>query len=73
MDELIVMTFIFWWVPLAIGVGYVADQRGYSGIGWFIVALLASAPLALLFLIAIPAGAMVDDGALRRNIQAGTQ
>jgi hypothetical protein len=60
------------WLFLAVGVGYAADQRGLSGFGWFIIALLVSAPLALLFLIAAPADAgMVDDRALRRNIRKG--
>jgi hypothetical protein len=38
-----------------IGVGYVADQRGFSRFSWFFIAMATSAPVALLYLIATPA------------------
>jgi hypothetical protein len=70
METLIVLALVVW-LPLALGVGAVAQERGNSFGNWFLIALVTSAPLALLFLIAMPSGGTVDDHALRRNICLG--
>jgi hypothetical protein len=51
--EILIAVVIVAWLPLALGVGAVAQNRGYS-FAWFLIALLISAPLALLYLIAMP-------------------
>jgi hypothetical protein len=43
-----------WWIILALGVGAIAQNRGDSFGRWFLVALMVSTPLALLYLIASP-------------------
>jgi hypothetical protein len=49
--EILIAVVIVAWLPLALGA--VAQNRGYS-FAWFLIALLISAPLALLYLIAMP-------------------
>jgi MFS-type transporter involved in bile tolerance (Atg22 family) len=43
----------FVWVGLAILVGWVADKRGYTGLWWFLLALIISPFVAGLLLVAI--------------------
>jgi hypothetical protein len=54
MIEPLMLILILAWLSLAIGVGAVARKRGDSFGWWFFVALMISAPLALLYLIAMP-------------------
>jgi phosphotransferase system glucose/maltose/N-acetylglucosamine-specific IIC component len=64
------------WIGIAIAVGSAANARGRSGGGWFLLALIFSPIIALLFLIAFPARAIrtdaVDDAALRRALNPPT-
>jgi hypothetical protein len=50
--EIFYLLGFFWWIILALGVGDVAQDRGDSFGRWFLVALMVSTPLALLYLIA---------------------
>ena len=45
------MEFVFMWVVFAVLVGFLADSRGRSGIGFFFVAMLLSPLLALAILL----------------------
>ena len=40
-------------VGISIAVGVIADKRGRSGTGWFVLSLLLTPVLALLFLVAV--------------------
>jgi hypothetical protein len=42
------------WFVLAIATGFAAQSRGRDGVGWFLLAILISPPLALILLIAFP-------------------
>jgi hypothetical protein len=46
--------FFVFWLALAIMVGVAANARRRSGGGWFVLAMLVSPLIALLFLIAFP-------------------
>lgn len=45
---------IFLWLPLCGVVGYVAEQRGRSALGWFAVAFFLSPLIAFAVLVATP-------------------
>ena len=42
------------WLVFAVVVGYVADQRGRSAVGWVVLSLLISPLIAGVFLLLIP-------------------
>jgi len=50
---IIFATLVVWFV-LAIATGFAAQSRGRDGVGWFLLAILISPPLALILLIAFP-------------------
>ena len=42
------------WLVLAVAVGYVADQRGRSAVGWVVLSLLVSPIIAGVMLLLVP-------------------
>ena len=70
------LVFLSFWFIISIVVGIAASSRGRSGFGWFLLAVLISPILALLFLIAFPPKQRhieneIDDIELQRNIRRG--
>jgi len=43
--------FLFLWLVLSIGIGYLASQRGRSGVGWTLLSLITSPLLGLLIVL----------------------
>ena len=58
------------WVGLALVVGYVGDQRGRSGVGLFLLSIIASPIIGRLVAIALPVQPKMQKsrGAAFRNV-----
>jgi hypothetical protein len=62
------------WFVVSIFVGIAASSRGRSAFGWFLISLLLSPVLALLFLLVFPPLSdgptrHLDDAELQKNIR----
>lgn len=67
---------VFIWLIVSIVVGIAANSRGRNGFAWFLVSVLLSPILALLFLLVFPPlteerDLKFDDAELRKNIRRG--
>jgi phosphate/sulfate permease len=64
------MTFVVLWVLLSIGAGAVANAKGRSGFGYFMLALVLSPLVGFLIALAMPSLMYVDAAGVRRRMMS---